>query len=241
MPDILELDVDLTRENSTWAGTSADFSDAIVVRDESSQERLVRVARGLSLISLVASLAVAFCAASIGFADSSLSLLGYAGEMALDAVSSTFVLWRFKRPKKAASSDAIGANSDAEAAKMMLRAAKRERKSSIGIGVTFVLLAGFLIYSAIWKLANSDVNDPEHVREEKNGAVMGILLVWISSFLFGGLGAMKLRLAHKLHSQVLQKDGMCSLLGALLGVIVGVTDIIALANHDDPESLALVD
>merc|ERR1711924_369484 len=129
----------------------------------------------------------------------------------------------------------------AEAEHVFNRAAKRERKSSIGIGITLVLLAGFLIVSAAWKLSTWDAHDPEHVREEKDEAVMGTLLVWISSVFFAGLAAMKLRLASKLESQVLQKDGMCSLLGAVLGVVVGITDLIALANQDDPESLALVD
>jgi hypothetical protein len=210
-------------------------SEWSVMEEVCANAEQVERARHVSLFSFVASLGVATLAVTLGITESTLSLVGLGGEMLLDGISSAFVLWRFKRPKQ------HPPVSRAELSKSLERDARRERNSSIGIGLTFILLALFLTTSATSKLLLWDAGDPEHQRKEQKAAIYGSILVWTSVVVFGGLAIVKYQLAEALQSQVLRKDAVCSVLGALLGVIVGVTDLVALANRDDPQSLALVD
>merc|ERR1711975_4966 len=83
--------------------------------------------------------------------------------------------------------------------------------------------------------------DVAHKGDLRVVAICSLVLVWFSTILFSALAAFKFRLADALQSQVLQKDALCSALGAVLGVIVGGTDVAALAMQDDPDSLAAVD
>jgi len=185
------------------------------------------------MFSLIASLLVATLAIALGVSEGALSLVGFGGELLLDGISSVFVLWRFKHPKKRQPAETC-----MELSKRLARDARRERNGSLGIGVTFILLACFLFMSAVWKFFWWDENDQ---REERTAAIYSSVLVWSSATFFGGLAVMKFRLAEALQSQVLQKDALCSGLGAFLGVIVGLTDVVALGAQNDPESLAVVD
>jgi len=219
-------------------GVPADMISKIVREGTPSSLRTRHIdsARRISVVSLTASLLVASLAIALGVSESALSLVGFGGELILDGISSTFVLWRFKHPKQRQFTE-----TSVELSKRLARDARRERNGSIGIGLTFLLLACFLFTSAVWKFLWWDVNDSEHQREERAAAIYSSVLVWISAMLFGGLAVMKFQLAEVLQSQVLQKDALCSVLGALLGVIVGVTDIVAFGAQDDPESLAMAD
>lgn len=217
-------------------GAPLDMKPKKILEDTPSSSRTCHIdeARRLSVFSLIASLLVALLAISLGVSERTLSLVGFGGEQLLDGVSSAFVLWRFKQPKRTQTSG-IGLS------KRHARDAKRERNGSIGIGATFLLLACFLIFSAVAKFTWYHNSEQEHKGEERTAAIYSLVLVWFSATGFGGLAVLKFRLAEVLQSQVLQKDALCSALGALLGVIVGVTDVTVLAMQDDPESLAAVD
>lgn len=204
--------------------------------DGALESRNIGLARRVSLLSLGASLAVAFLAVGIGVAEETLSLVGFGGEALLDGISSVLVLWRFKIPKTRQDLD------DASAiAQKQLRDVRRERNSSIGIGVIFVLYAVMLLVSAVIKLVSWDPDSPEHLAEEQKAELWGSALAWPSVFIFGGLAVAKLRLARALNSQVLQKDALCSGLGAMLALICGVAALIEQAASDSPKGVVVVD
>merc|ERR1712070_986818 len=119
--------------------------------------------------------------------------------------------------------------------------AQRERNSSIGIGVTFVLYSVVLLASAVLKLIYWDPDSPDHLEEEKGAEIWGSALAWPSAFVFGGLAIAKIRLARALKSQVLQKDALCSGLGAVLALICGIAALLEQAASDSPQGVVVVD
>jgi len=219
-------------------GVVADMKLKMVQEQTNSlaRTRQVASARRLSVFSLIASLLIATLAICVGVSESALSLVGFGGELLLDGISSAFVLWRFKHPKEQKLTE-----TSMDLSKRLERDARRERNASLGIGITFVMLACFLFTSAVWKFIWWDASDSDHQKEEREAAIYSSVLVWISATLFGGLAFMKFQLAKALQSQVLQKDALCSMLGGVLGFIVGVSDIVAVGAEDDPEILATVD
>lgn len=201
---------------------------------EAEMARRVSTARLVSVVSIAGSLVAASFAFSIAFWEKALPLAGFGGESMLDAVSSTLVVWRYKTPKKRQFADSQQAQQ-----RKLERDARRERNSSLGIGLTFVVLAALLLVFAAAKLA---LYEPRrHAAEEKKGADYGAMLAWPSAVFFGILAWIKFRLARELESQVLHKDALCSALGALLALIVAVASLLEELASDSPAGMELVD
>jgi len=192
----------------------------------------VRRARKVSLASVVASLVAASFGLGIGYQSETLSLVGFGLEALLDGFSSALVLWRFKKPKVRMHED-----EDAAARWKEARDIRRERNSGIGIGVTFVSSSGLLFCSAAYKLIAWDPRDPSHQGQDFNYA---ILLSLASAAVFGILAQRKFRLANALNSQVLRKDALCSVLGAILAFICAMAGFVEEASGN-PESMMVVD
>lgn len=227
-------------ENGQGGSPSTAASSLPTVRsmDEAAEAAELQVtrARKVSIASLVASVVAACLGLGIGVSEEVLSLVGFGVESLLDGISSALVLWRFKRGKKRQHADM-----DAAMRHKMQRDARRERNSAIGIGATFVASACILLTSSVIKWLAYDPDDPTHKQEENSGAYYGTLLSWPSAFVFGGLAAVKFRLARELQSQVLKKDAFCSVLGAILALIVAIASLIELAASDNPKGMELVD
>mmetsp|Transcript_10838 Transcript_10838/g.19267 ORF Transcript_10838/g.19267 Transcript_10838/m.19267 type:complete len:295 (-) Transcript_10838:47-931(-) len=196
----------------------------------------VDAARKVSVASLAASIILALLAFSIGISENVLSVVGFGMEATLDGISSALVLWRFKKGKKRDFKD-----SEAAARAKEVRDGRRERNSSIGIGATFVVSAFLLLVSAAWKIFGWDPTTEEHVEEEHLGAMYTTLLSWPSAALFGFLAVWKFRLSKALGSQVLEKDALCSMLGALLALICAVAAAVEQGSESDPKAVAGVD
>eukprot|EP00931_Biecheleriopsis_adriatica_P063390 TRINITY_DN38380_c0_g1_i1.p1 TRINITY_DN38380_c0_g1~~TRINITY_DN38380_c0_g1_i1.p1 ORF type:complete len:193 (-),score=49.33 TRINITY_DN38380_c0_g1_i1:47-625(-) len=157
-------------------------------------------------------------------------------EATLDGISSALVLWRFKRGKQREFADSQAAAQAKEA-----RDARRERNSSIGIGWTFVASAVLLFCSAAWKVLDWDPTTPEHIIQEHDGAVYTAALAWPSSVIFGSLAVWKFRLSRSLNSQVLRKDALCSVLGAVLALICAAAALVEQLAESNPKAIAGVD
>lgn len=198
----------------------------------------IEAARRVSIGSLVASIVVALLGLAIGISKEVLSLVGFGLECLLDGISSALVLWRFKRPKQRQHVDASAAEQHS-----MERDARRERNSSMGIGASFVCSAVMLLLFAVLKLVAFDPYTAEHIEQEHLGAYYSGWLSWPSCIVFGGLAIAKFRLARVLQSQVLMKDALCSLLGAILAFICAVASFIEQAgrNWDQPANMEMVD
>ncbi|CAK9030014.1 unnamed protein product [Durusdinium trenchii] len=201
-----------------------------------SDAHLVLSARKVSLLSIFISLVLAILGFSIGLSENVLSVLGFGMEASLDGISSALVMWRFKTPKKRHFRDAEAAAIAKEA-----RDARRERNSAVGIGATFVASAVLLCASAVWKLFGWDPATPEHVQEERSGALYTSLLAWPSAVIFGLLAVWKFRLSKQLGSEVLRKDALCSVLGALLALICALAAVLEEVVDGNPKAVAVVD
>eukprot|EP00746_Dinoflagellata_sp_MGD_P008716 gnl/MRDRNA2_/MRDRNA2_117465_c0_seq1.p1 gnl/MRDRNA2_/MRDRNA2_117465_c0~~gnl/MRDRNA2_/MRDRNA2_117465_c0_seq1.p1 ORF type:complete len:304 (-),score=67.10 gnl/MRDRNA2_/MRDRNA2_117465_c0_seq1:54-965(-) len=202
--------------------------------EAANEKKLIRLTKITSMISVVTSFALGLIAFGTAIADEALALAGLGGEMMLDGISSMLVYWRFKTPKARQFDDA------AEQLKHKLeRDARRERNSSLLIGITFVFLACILCGSAVYKLRRWDA--VKHLKQEQESASIGNAIAWPSFFIFGGLSIGKLILSKKLHSRVLSKDALCSGMGALLSLIVAVSAAVEDQNSNNPEMLNQAD
>lgn len=223
-----------TAQASAEAADAAEAAEARSARRTAEAKR-IQAARRVSMVSLVISAVAAMLGFSVGLADAALSLVGFGMEAALDGVSSALVLWRFKLPKEREHKDDESALRFREA-----RDARRERNSGIGIGATFLFSAVVLYVSGFYKLIAWEANSAEHVLEEEDGANFGMLISLPFAVIFGALAVWKLRLAKALRSQVLYKDGLCSVLGAVLALICFVTAVLEEVSGS-PETMARVD
>lgn len=231
-PDLPQT-IGAPRETDFNSGPPSGMQPAIEI-ETANEQYFVRVTKIICMISIVVSFALGLVAFGTAIADETLMLAGLGGEMVLDGVSSILVYWRFKTPKARHFDDA------AEWLKHKLeRDARRERNSSLAIGITFVILACILCGSALYKLRRWD--PVEHLRQQKESASLGNMIAWPAFLIFGGLAVGKLILSRKLHSRVLSKDAMCSGLGALLSLIVAISATIEEANAGDPDKLKRVD
>mmetsp|Transcript_44944 Transcript_44944/g.82091 ORF Transcript_44944/g.82091 Transcript_44944/m.82091 type:complete len:293 (+) Transcript_44944:69-947(+) len=221
------LDAQPKGHPSTPEGESTSDKVAQEVKD-------IRKARCVSVVSLLASAILGAMGLSIGIMEESLSLVGFGGEAILDGISSALVLWRFKTPKARNFIDEEAAHAAKEA-----RDRLRERNSGIGIGGIFMFTAGALLFSAVIKVMSFD---PEkHEEEEREATLWGHILAWPSVVIFGTLAVVKHRLSKALHSQVLAKDALCSLLGAGLSLIVACAALIEQVANGNPQAIMVVD
>jgi hypothetical protein len=200
------------------------------------EARGVELTRLVSYASLAASCVAAFLGIGFGIRDETISLVGFGLEATLDGISSALVIWRFKTPK-----GREHANAEAAANFKAVRDAKRERNSGIGIGATFVFSSALLLCSAAYKALSWDAERPEHKLGEQEGANISVLLSVPSAVIFGALALAKFRLAAQLDSEVLRKDALCSVLGAVLALIVTVAGLAEEAAGGDPQTMAQVD
>mmetsp|Transcript_6355 Transcript_6355/g.10758 ORF Transcript_6355/g.10758 Transcript_6355/m.10758 type:complete len:367 (+) Transcript_6355:64-1164(+) len=220
----LDLPLPVVRASDACPGAAS--KEAAVEQDQIDRARCV------SKFSVAASVIVALLGLSLGFAEQALTLVGFGGESLLDAVSSALVLWRFKRPKKRSYLDA-----DAEMQGKLDRDERRERNSSMGIAFLFVLYSVMLLTSSACKWWFWDPETAEHSQEERAAALYGSLLAWPCAVIFGSLAVVKWKLARTLDSKVLEKDALCSLLGAVLAFICAIAALVEEALEGDAEGL----
>lgn len=151
----------------------------------------------LAFLSLVLTLVAMIIGLVLAMITHSSAMLGFALENAVDFLSSILVCWRFY---SGASEEALEL---------------REKRASVGIGISFVVLACVVASTAAEHL--TEQSDPEYVE-------LLIALAAPSAALFGPLGLLKLWVGFKTNSASMKKDGLCSIFGTILslGVIVGV-------------------
>eukprot|EP00913_Durusdinium_trenchii_P030044 g28154.t1 len=93
-------------------------------------------------------------------------------------------------------------------------------------------------FPEVWKLFGWDPATPEHVQEERSGALYTSLLAWPSAVIFGLLAVWKFRLSKQLGSEVLRKDALCSVLGALLALICALAAVLEEVVDGNPKAVA---
>jgi Co/Zn/Cd efflux system component len=121
--------------------------------------------------------------------------LVYALENCADFLSSAVVLWRFF---------ALSKLDDVLEEKLQ----RREKRASIAISFILALLGLSIIGTAI-----DDLSRGQEVPDQLKSVVM---VAFVSIFIFGILAMFKFKYASILKSDSLYKDGICSLIGAIL-------------------------
>lgn len=203
------------------------------IREEEQQERdeqqllnaHIRSARFVSVVSVLFCGVFSLSSLCVGIADTSAAMTGLAAEFFLDGLTSLLVLWRFKTPKKRQFANAQRAQEF-----HARRTAARERKSGIGVGVTFVVSAVFLFWMAIWKLSSWDDTLPAHRAANSASAAFAEFIAWPAAVLFGYLAKVKFELARKLDSTVLFEDALCSALGSGMSCMVILAGLLEQAS-----------
>ena len=153
----------------------------------------VRLARWLSVISVIEGATVAVIAIWLGLGSGSLSLIGFGLDSAIDATASVVLVWRF-------SIEGSGAH-QGERAEMLA-----ERL----IGIVLVVSGTALIVGAVHSLL---------VHGEAESSTAQIVLLIVSIIILPPLALAKHRVANRLDSNALRKDALLTAAGAALAVI----------------------
>lgn len=166
----------------------------------------------LSVVSLLVTFS-AFIFGIVGFMSMGSSLiLCYGFENLVDLISSAIVLWRFFMP--------VG-SLDTEARNGILAA--REQRASIGISFVIVILGFMVTIAAIEDYMRGTE------KEEKDEWLL-YYISFISMLVFGAMGLIKFRFSRQLNSESLYKDGICSMVGAILSASLFCNTIIILTS-----------
>eukprot|EP00633_Aureoumbra_lagunensis_P002673 CAMPEP_0197286608 /NCGR_PEP_ID=MMETSP0890-20130614/2139_1 /TAXON_ID=44058 ORGANISM="Aureoumbra lagunensis, Strain CCMP1510" /NCGR_SAMPLE_ID=MMETSP0890 /ASSEMBLY_ACC=CAM_ASM_000533 /LENGTH=199 /DNA_ID=CAMNT_0042755129 /DNA_START=33 /DNA_END=629 /DNA_ORIENTATION=- len=161
----------------------------------------------LSVVSLIASFIAIVMGAVSSFQTRSSTALGYCLENTVDFCGSVVLLWRFAGANSYESKQALDS---------------REQRADAGISIMFVVLGGVVFIDAIKGLMN---------RTADRELLELIALYSPSVFIFVLLGLAKVHVGRAVKSQSLQKDGTCSLAGALLSAGVLISAIIEKYSH----------
>mmetsp|Transcript_13744 Transcript_13744/g.17336 ORF Transcript_13744/g.17336 Transcript_13744/m.17336 type:complete len:312 (-) Transcript_13744:99-1034(-) len=164
----------------------------------------------LSLVSIIVTL-IAAIIGIVGYAqlDDSLILI-YGLENVVDFFSSAIVLWRFNDNHSSADNDP-NSNHHASAINTMTLLQNREKRASIGVSIVLAVLGFGGLITAVDDLASG------FTAMSENDKSIIYYISFTSFIVFGILAKFKFHYANKLKSPSLRKDGLCSLIGCVLG------------------------
>lgn len=168
---------------------------AVLARGSPEWRRAARRARRLSWLSLLYLGLEGGIATAAAIVANSVALLGFGIDSAIEAVASIIIVWRF-----------TGSLTLSDTA---------ERRAQIAVAISFFLLAPYIAYEAISKLASA-----QHPHTSWVGiALSAFAVVWMPI-----LGLMKKRLGAQLDSDATAGEGTQNLLCAYLaaGVLLGL-------------------
>jgi len=157
------------------------------------RSRDVRLARRLSVISVIEGAAVAVLGLTLGVQSGSLSLVGFGLDSAIDSFASIILVWRFSIETDSAH-----------------RGARAEQLAERLIGIVLAVSATGLIVGAAHSLLT-------HGEAESNLAE--VVLLAASILFLPPLAIAKRRVADRLDSNALRKDALLTTAGAVLAAI----------------------
>ena len=155
----------------------------------------VAYARTLALLAIAFNVLESLVSLAFGWADHSLALFGFGADSLIEVGSSLLVLWRLQ----------------AEEAQSLAGGTDRERRTTLGIGLLFLLLALGTAAGAVLQLAAH-----KHPETTLPGLTVATLSMGAMVFLWRG----KKRAAQALDSQALAGDATCSLVCMQLSAVL---------------------
>ena len=166
---------------------------------EADRVAVVRAGRWLQYATMAWNAAECVVALTAGFVAASIALVGFGFDSAIEVTSSVAALWRLWRDPDEARREAS------------------ERRAMHIIGVSFLLLAAYVLYDAIGALVGGKA--PEH-------STAGIVLAGLSLIVMPLLVHYKRRVANRLRSGALEAEArqtqVCARLSAILLVGLGL-------------------
>ncbi len=141
---------------------------------------------------------------SFGLQDDSVALAGFGVDSLIEVASASLVLWRFQ----------------GEHGRTKNLSIDRERKTTFGIGILFLLLSAVTLFSSLWQL---------NLRSHPETTLPGLIISSISlSFMFY-LWSAKRKVALELDSSTVMKDAECSLACIKLSIVLFLGSLLFLA------------
>jgi len=158
-----------------------------------TRERDLRRALWLSAFSMAWNGVAGSLAAYVALVSGSLSLLGFGVDAVIDSIASVALIWRFR----------------VESAQPV-RAARVERMAERVVGVSLILLAGYLVIGSIRALATQSHPDM---------SLASVALLVASVVVLPPLARAKYLVARRLGSGALRLDSILTAVAALLAAI----------------------
>jgi divalent metal cation (Fe/Co/Zn/Cd) transporter len=150
----------------------------------------IRAGRRLEFFTLGWNLVEAIVAVGAGLVAGSIALVGFGVDSVIESISGSVLLWRLQAPQADE---------------------RRERLALKLVGVSFLLLAGYVAIDAAWTLLQ---------REAPHASLVGIVLSAASLVVMPLLARAKRRVAGRLESRALRADSrqtdLCAWLSAIL-------------------------
>ncbi len=159
--------------------------------DRDERARLVRRALRLEYVLLSYNFLEAGIALTLGFIAGSTALVGFGFDSVIEVSATLVLVWRLRKE--------LGGRPDDRA----------ERRARRFIGVTFLLLAAYVLYESIEKLITHAAPDP---------SLPGLILAAASLLLMPVLGVWKLRIAKRIGSGALRAEAMETIVCAWLSL-----------------------
>ncbi len=169
--------------------------------------------RALQLSYFTVGYNVAECVFSIlfGISAGSIALIGFGLDSLVESLSGSVMIWRFNKHGKI---------SEEEEEKI-------EKKAEIVIGITFLILAAYVLYESIIKLVSNEIPEP---------SLPGILIAIASIIVMPILYYAKLKTAQKIKSLSLIADAKetlaCSFLSIALIIGLGANYVFGFWQAD---------
>jgi divalent metal cation (Fe/Co/Zn/Cd) transporter len=147
----------------------------------------------------------------------------YGLENLVDFISSVVVLWRFYAP-----------GTLTEEREKVLR--QREARAAVAISGIIVVMGLSILASAIAELRTAVTTGDEDDMEDASGLRVLVAISFLSIWIFSVMAILKLRYARKLDSESLRKDGLCSIIGVFLSLVIFVHSLIVTKVQHEEES-----
>ena len=168
------------------------MADAIAIKPAADEHaRLVNRVKLISWIGLAWLLADGAIGMTAGLAANSVALIGWGLDCAIQSVASLIIIWRFTGDR--------------------IHSVRAERLSQKVVGLSFFLLAPYIIVAAIDHLVTGDA---------AGASLLGIALAGSDMLLMPLLGLAKRRVGHQLRSDATVGEGTQNILCAYLSLAV---------------------
>jgi divalent metal cation (Fe/Co/Zn/Cd) transporter len=170
---------------------AVDTPPPLAALSETIRQRLVWQARALAAFGITWHAVEGIVMLTAGIAASSVSLIGFGADVAVETIGGLVVLWRFSRVR------ALSARAEQVAQRL--------------IGVSYFLLSGYIVFDSTQML---------WTQERPDRSFQGIAIAILALIVMPQLRRAKGRVGDRLQSSALKREGMENMMCAYLSITV---------------------